>query len=106
MIDRFTNVHDPLPPPPSRLYFPVKVVLPVPSPARTDDALALCKVPEARVTELASEAAMLLAPVLANDMKQDTEPELPVMPLDTETSTLPEAGTVNVTAGPTVVRST
>jgi hypothetical protein len=39
-------------------------------------------------------------------MKQDTEPELPVMPLVTDTSTLPVAGTVNVTAGPTVVRST
>lgn len=106
MIDLLTNVHDPLPPPPSRLYFPVKVVLPGLSPLRTDDALARCKVPEARVTALASTAVTMLAPVLANDMKQDTAPELPVMPLDTETSTLPVAGTVNVTAGPTVVRST
>src|SRR5262245_50595913 len=106
MIERFTNVHDPLPPPPSRLYFPLKVVLPGVSPARTDDALARCNVPEARVTELASAAARLLAPVLPNDMKQDTDPELPVMPLVTEISTLPEAGTVNVTAGPPVVRST
>jgi len=105
MIDRFTNVHDPLPPPPSRLYFPVKVVLPGASPLTTADALARCNVLDARVTELASEAAVTLAPVVANDMKQDTEPELPVMPLVTDTSTLPEAGTVNVTAGPTVVRS-
>lgn len=105
MIDRFTNVHVALPPPPSRLYFPVKVVLPGLSPLRTDAALARCKVPEARVTALASTAATLLAPVAANAMKQDTAPELPVMPLVTDTSTLPEAGTVSVTAGPTVVRS-
>ena len=105
MIDRFTKVHDPLPPPPSRLYFPVKTVLPGVSPLRTDAALARCNVPEARVTELASAAAIVLAPVAAKDMKQDTEPELPVMPLVTDTRTLPEAGTVNVTAGPTVVRS-
>jgi len=105
MIDRFTNVHVALPPPPSRLYFPVNVVLPGVSPLRTDDALARCKVPEARVTALASTAVTLLAPVAAKDMKQDTAPELPVMPLVTDTSTLPEAGTVNVTAGPTVGRS-
>ena len=105
MIERFTNVHDPLPPPPTRLYVPVKVVLPGVSPLRTEDALARCKVPEARVTEFASAAARLLAPEVAKDMKQDTEPELPVMPLVTETSTLPEAGTVSVAAGPTVARS-
>ena len=105
MIERLTNVHVALPPPPSRLNFPVKVVLPGLSPARTEDALARCKVPEARVTEFASTAVMALAPVPENDMKHDTAPELPVMPLVTETSTLPEAGTVNVTAGPTVVRS-
>lgn len=105
MIERFTNVHVALPPPPSRLYFPVNVVLPGVSPLRTDAALARCKVPEARVTELPSTAAMALAPVPANDMKQDTAPELPVMPLVTDTSTLPEAGTVNVTTGPTVVKS-
>ena len=105
MIDLLTNVHVALPPPPSRLYFPVKVVLPGLSPLRTADALARCKVPEARVTALASTAAIVLAPVPANDMKQDTEPELPVMPLVTDTSTLPEAGIVSVTAGPTVVRS-
>src|SRR4029450_13835750 len=96
MIDRFTNVHVALPPPPSRLYLPVKVVLPGVSPLRTADALARCNRPGARVTELASEAAVMLAPVVANDMQQDTAPELPVMPLVTETSTLPEAGTVNV----------
>jgi hypothetical protein len=45
-----------------------------------------------------------LAPVLANDMTQDTAPELPVMPLVTDTSTLPEAGIVSVTAGPGVFR--
>jgi len=105
MIDRLTNVHVALPPPPSRLYLPVNVVLPGVSPVRTDDALARCKVPEARVTALASTAVMLLAPAPANDMKQDTAPELPVMPLVTDTSTLPEAGTASVTAGPTVVRS-
>ena len=105
MIDRFTNVHVALPPPPSRLYLPVNVVLPGLSPLMTDDALARCKVPEARVTELASTAVMALAPVPAKDMKQDTAPELPVMPLVTDSSTLPEAGTVSVTAGPTEVRS-
>lgn len=105
MIDLFTNVHDALLPPPSRLYFPVKVVLPEIRPVRTDDALARCKVPEARVTALASTAVKLLAPVLAKDMKQDTAPELPVMPLVTDTSTLPEVGVVSVTVGPTVVKS-
>ena len=105
MIDLFTNVQVALPPPPSRLYLPVNVVLPGVSPLRTADALARCNVPDASVTELASEAAVMLAPAVANDMKQDTAPELPVMPLVTETSTLPEAGTVNVTAGPAVVRS-
>ena len=105
MIDRLTNVHVALPPPPSRLYLPVNVVLPGVSPVRTDDALARCKVPEARVTALASTAVMLLAPAPANDMKQDTAPELPVMPLVTDISTLPEAGIVSVTAGPTVVKS-
>ena len=105
MIDLFTNVHDALPPPPSRLYFPVKVVLPGLSPVRTDVALARCKVPAARVTALASTAVKVLAPVPAKDMKQDTAPELPVMPLVTDTSTLPEAGIVSVTAGPTVVKS-
>lgn len=105
MIDLLTNVHVALPPPPSRLYFPVKVVLPGLSPLRTDDALARCNVPEARVTALASAAATLLAPVAANDMKQDTAPELPVIPLVTDTSTLPDAGIVSVTAGPAVVRS-
>ena len=40
MIDLFTNVQVALPPPPSRLYFPVKTVLPGVSPLRTDDALA------------------------------------------------------------------
>jgi len=105
MIDLFTKVHVALPPPPSRLYFPVKVVLPGLKPARTDDALARCNVPEARVTALASTAVTLLAPVAANDMKQDTAPELPVIPLVTDTSTLPDAGIVSVTAGPAVVRS-
>jgi hypothetical protein len=106
MIDLFTNVHVAAPPPPSRLYFPVKVVPPGLSPAMTDDALARCKVPEARVTALASTAVMTLAPVPAKDMKQDTAPELPVMPLVTDTNTLPEAGTVTVAVGPAVVRST
>jgi hypothetical protein len=106
MIERLTNVQLPLPPPPSRLYLAVKVVLPGVRPLRTADALARCNVPDARVTALASTAAALLAPDAANDTKHETAPELPVMPLVTETRTLPEAGTVNVTAGPPVVRST
>jgi|SRR5690349_7225066 len=106
MIERFTNVQVPLPPPPSRLYFAVKVVLPGVRPLRTDEALARCNVPDASVTALASTAAAVLAPDEANETKHETAPELPVMPLVTETSTLPEAGTVSVTAGPPVVRST
>ena len=105
MIDLFTNVQFAAPPPPSRLYFAVNVALPGVSPVRTDDALARCKVPAERVTALASVAAKMLAPEPANDMKQDTAPELPIMPLVTDTSTLPEAGIVSVTAGPTVVKS-
>jgi hypothetical protein len=106
MIERFTNVQLPLPPPPSRLYFAVRVVLPGVRPLRTADALALCSTLDESVTALASDAARLLAPEAANDTKQDTAPELPVMPLVTDTSTLPEAGIVNVTAGPTLARST
>jgi hypothetical protein len=106
MIERFTNVQLPLPPPPSRLYFAVKVVLPGVRPLRTADALALCNTPDERVTALASLAARALAPEDANDTKQDTAPELPVMPLVTDTRTLPEAGTANVAVGPAVARST
>ena len=106
MIERFTNVQLPLPPPPSRLYFAENVVLPGIRPLTTADALARCNTPDERVTALASAAARVLAPVAANDTKHDTDPELPIMPLVTETSTLPEAGTVNATAGPLVVRST
>jgi hypothetical protein len=105
MIERFTNVQVPLPPPPSRLYLAVKVVLPGVRPLSTADALARCSTPDERVTALASEAATLLAPAPANDTKQDTAPELPVMPLVTERRTRPEAGIVSVTAGPTVPRS-
>ena len=104
MIDLFTNAHVAEPPPPSRLYIAVNVVLPAVSELRTDVALDRCKVPEERVTALASVAAKVLAPEAANDMKQDTAPELPVMPLVTDTSTLPEAGIVTVTAGPGVAR--
>src|SRR5262245_3383026 len=106
MIERFTNVQLPLPPPPSRLYFAVKVVLPGVRPLRTADALARCNVPDASVPALASSAASELAPDAANDTKHDTAPELPVMPLVTDTSTLPEAGIANVTAGPPDARST
>lgn len=105
MIERFTNVQLPLPPPPSRLYFVVNVVLPGVRPLRTAEALALCNVPDDRVTAFASTALTLLAPDEANETKQETAPELPVMPLVTETSTRPEGGTVSVTAGPVVVRS-
>jgi hypothetical protein len=104
MIDLFTNAQVAEPPPPSRLYIAVNVVLPAVSELRTDVALDRCKVPEERVTALASVAAKVLAPEAANDMKQDTAPELPVMPLVTDTSTLPEAGTVSVARGPAVVR--
>lgn len=106
MIERFTNVQLPLPPPPSRLYFAVKVVLPGVSPLTTAEALARCNVPDERVTAFASLATAPLAPDDANDTKHETAPELPVMPLVTETSTRPEGGIVSVTAGPVVVRST
>jgi hypothetical protein len=104
MIDLFTNAQFAAPPPPSRLYIALNVVLPAFGKVRTDVALDRCKVPAERVTALASVAANVLAPEAANDMKQDTAPELPVMPLVTDTSTLPEAGIVSVTTGPAVVR--
>ena len=104
MIDLFTNAQVAAPPPPSRLYIAVNVVLPAFGKVRTDDALDRCKVPAERVTALASVATKVLAPEAANDMEQDTEPELPIMPLVTDTSTLPEAGIVSVTAGPAVFR--
>ena len=106
MIERFTKVHVPLPPPPSRLYFAVKVVEPGVRPLRTAEALARCSTAAESVTAFASLAAAVLAPDAANETKQDTAPELPSMPLVTDTRTLPEAGMVKVIAGPTVPRST
>jgi hypothetical protein len=106
MIDLFENVQLAPPPPPANLYFPVKVVLPGARELSTDDALARCRVAPERITAFGSAAAAVLAPLAANDMKQEDEAALPAAPVVTETRTLPEAGTVTVAAGPTVPRST
>ena len=106
MIDLFESVQLAPPPPPASLYLPVNVVLPGVRELSTDEALARCRVDPERITAFASAAATVLAPVAANDMKHETEAEVPAAPVVTETRTLPEAGTVTVTAGPTVARST
>lgn len=104
MIARFENVQVRLPEP-SALYFAVNVVLPGASPLRTDVADARCNAAPARMTAFASAAATVFAPVAAYDIRHDVELALPNTSVVTETSTLPEAGTVTVAAGPTVVKS-
>jgi hypothetical protein len=106
MIDRFESEQLAPPPPPANLYFPVKVVLPGARELSTDEALERCRVDPERITAFASAAATLLAPVAAKDMKHETEAEVPAEPVVTDTRTRPEGGTVTVTMGPTVARST
>ena len=105
-IDLFENVQV-AEPPPDTLYTAVKVVLPelsgVAEP-RTDDALARCREDPPRTVAFASEPENVFAPLAENDMKHDVELELPMAADVTVTRTLPEAGTVRVTAGPAVVR--
>jgi hypothetical protein len=64
-------------------------------------AVARCMAAPARITAVASEAAVRKC-VLAdtNDIKHEVEFELPCIWDVTETSTTPEAGTVTVTVGP------
>lgn len=104
MIARFEYVQFRLPEP-AALYLAVKTVLPGVSPLRTEFADARCNADPARITAFESTAATVFAPVEAYDIKHDVELAFPNTSVVTETSTLPEAGTVSVTEGPTVVRS-
>jgi hypothetical protein len=94
----FENVQSPGP---DDLYCAVIVMLPPGvRPLRRDAADARCNAVPAKMTAFASEAATVFAPLTAYDMKHDVEPVLLIMPLATETSTFPVAGTVTVCAGP------
>jgi hypothetical protein len=84
----------------------VNVVLAAVSPPRTDVAEARCRACPARITAFASEAATVFPPLAAKDIRHEVEALFPVVAVVTETSTLPEAGTITVTEGPTVVRLT
>jgi hypothetical protein len=79
------------------LYSAVKVLVPGATPVRTAAAVARCNADPARITAFVSEAPTLVA---ENDIRQDVEFELPIIWAVTCTSTLPEAGTVTVAAGP------
>jgi hypothetical protein len=100
-IDLFAYVHCVLPVPWFR-YSAVKVSLtPGVKPLRIAVAVARCSADPARISAVASEAAVRTrAPADTNDIKQDVELELPCIWDVTETSTTPEAGTVTVTKGP------
>jgi hypothetical protein len=100
---RFWNVAVPL----FVRYFAVKVVLPEVSPVRTNVALAFWKSLPMRFSavELSIGGATLFAPLIANDMYPLPPPVLVSMPAVTAMSTLPDAGTTTVIAGPTVPRS-
>jgi hypothetical protein len=63
----------------------------------TEVADARCSADPARITAFASSA---VTPVAAYDIKQDVALALPCTSVVTETSTLPEAGTVTVAVGP------
>ena len=106
-IDLFENVAVPLP---FTLYLAVKVVLPELSPVTTNDALACCRLLPRRTNARVSVAAIVVAPLTANDMNMLVEPLVACVPDVTDTSALPEpgvvAGIVAVTAGPVVARST
>jgi hypothetical protein len=57
------------------------------------------------LSAFASTAVIVFAPVPAKDMKHAVELALPSWDEVSETSSLPEAGTVTVIVGPTVARS-
>ena len=104
-MDLLANVHSGLPWPSVR-YIAVNVVSPGVSPLSTELAEARCTDCPARTTAFASEAANVFAPVAANDTRHEVEFALPIIALVTDTSTLPEVGTLTVAEGPGVVRGT
>jgi hypothetical protein len=97
-IDRFWNVAVPA----FVLYTEVKVVVPGVKPLRTKDAVAFWKALPKRFNAVESLPVAVFAPLMANDMYPAPPPVLVSMPAVTETSTIPDAGTVTVTAGPGV----
>ena len=100
-IDLFEYVQVGVPPAGADLYCAVKVVTSGRvSPLTTNDALSWFKLLPWWITAFASEAATVFAPLMANPMWHSLAPASPNMPVVTDTSTLPEAGTVKVTAGP------
>src|SRR5215211_5293798 len=54
------------------------------------------------MTALVTDGARVFAPVMAYDISQEVEAELPTIAAVTETRTVPEAGTSTVTEGPGV----
>jgi hypothetical protein len=97
-MDRFWNVAVP----PWVLYTEVKVVVPGVKPLRTKDALAFWKALPNRFNAVESLPVEVFAPLIANDMYPAPPPVLHSMPAVTATSTIPDAGTFTVTAGPGV----
>ena len=87
---------------PTALYFAWTVVLTAASPVMRYDALAACKLLPRRITARESAATVTVAPapLVSNDIAHDVEPPVDCIPDVTDTSTLPEAGTVSVIAGP------
>jgi hypothetical protein len=76
MIARFEKSQLRLPVP-STLYSAVNVVLPGVNPLRTDVADARCIADPARISAVVSEAARVVAPLTANDMRHDVAAALP-----------------------------
>jgi hypothetical protein len=105
MIDLFNHV----PMPPVALYFAVNVLLPAVSPVTRYVALAwalrFAPLPtNGTLRAFASDAATAVIPETSNPIKDDCSA---VLLLDWDvrvTSAWPDAGTVTVTAGPTVAR--
>jgi hypothetical protein len=83
-------------------YFAVMTRLPGASPVTTLDALARITEPPVFSSAVPSAAVIPVPEKLMNALLL---PVLPFMAAVTLTSTLPLAGTVTVTDGPTVVRS-
>jgi hypothetical protein len=101
-MSRFANVEVPEP---WFLYLAVKVLLPGVNPVITLVALARTRLLHATASARVSEAATVVAPLTAYDMRASAPPTLPKAPAVTITSAFPEAGIVTVTEGPGVVRS-
>jgi len=101
------DLFDHAPVPPETRYFAVNMSDPFAvRPVTMNDAVAACRLLPPRINAFPSEAALVSVPVIAKPMKSEPPPVVFAVPAETDTSTLPDAGIVTVTAGPTVARST